>query len=250
MSWRQQIDIVRELAVSDFRLKYHDSALGYVWSMLSPALMLAVYYVVFRYLIVVNVPGYVGYLAVGLVYWLFFQDCSCAGIAALVAKAELLRAVRAPAVMVLASAALSTVITLAINTVVLGVALAVAGRLSTLAPLALIPLAALTLLATGLSFLLALAHVRFRDTSLIWNVVLQALFWMTPVVYHVSSQWLWELLHINPLARCLTLLRWWLLYGHLPPLRFVVVTLAMCAAVFAIGLWAVLREQSQIPERA
>jgi ABC-2 type transport system permease protein len=191
MTWRHRLDVVRELAVSDFRLKYHDSALGYVWSMLSPALMLAVFYLVFRYLIVVNVPGYVGYLAVGLVYWLFFQDCTCSGVVALVHKAELLRAVRVPAVLVLVGAAASTMLTLVINTVVLVLALAVTGRLSSLAPLALVPLLGLVLLASGVGFLVALAHVRFRDTSLIWSVLLQALFWMTPVVYHVSAQWLW-----------------------------------------------------------
>jgi ABC-type polysaccharide/polyol phosphate export permease len=141
-------------------------------------------------------------------------------------------------------------LTLVINTGVLVVALALAGRLSSLAPLALLPFVGLVLLASGVGFLVALAHVRFRDTSLIWNVLLQALFWMSPVVYHVSSQWLWELIHLSPLARCLTLLRWWLLYDHLPPARFVVVTLGMCAGVFVVGLIAVLREQRYVPERA
>ena len=51
-------EVMRELAVSDFRLKYYDSALGYAWSMLSPLLMLAVFYFVFRFVLGVTTPGY------------------------------------------------------------------------------------------------------------------------------------------------------------------------------------------------
>ena len=69
LSRRQQIDVLRELAWSDFRLKYHDSVLGYLWSMLSPLLMFGVFYLVFHYVLGVRVPDYMPYLAVGLVYW-------------------------------------------------------------------------------------------------------------------------------------------------------------------------------------
>ena len=243
-----RLEIIRELAISDFRLKYHDSALGYLWSMLSPILMLGTFYLVFRYIVVVRTPGYLPYLAVGLVFWTFFQDCSCAGLTSLAAKAGTLKALPVPVVLVAAGAFASTVITVLINTAVLVVALAVGGRLSSLAPLAIVPLLALVLLAAGVGFLVAVAHAHFRDTALIWTVLLQAGFWLTPVVYHVSSPLLWEVLHWNPLARCLTLLRWFLVYDYLPPLRFVLVTVFACAAVFAFGLALLLRHQRRIPE--
>jgi lipopolysaccharide transport system permease protein len=153
-----------------------------------------------------------------------------------------------PAVLVVAGAAASTVITLAINTAVLVAALAGFGRLSRLFPLALVPLLGLVLLASGASFVVAVAHAHFRDTALIWNVLLQAGFWLTPVVYHVASPPLWEVLHWNPLARCLSLLRWFLVYDFLPPVRFIAVTFAVCAAVFAAGLALLARQQARIPE--
>lgn len=243
-----RLEIIRELAVTDFRLKYHDSVLGYLWSMLSPILMLGTFYLVFRYIVVVRTPGYLPYLAVGLVYWTFFQDCSCSGLTSLAAKAGTLKALPVPVVLVAAGAAASTVITVLINTAVLVVALAVGGRLSSLAPLAIVPLAALVLLAAGVGFAVAVAHAHFRDAALIWTVLLQAGFWLTPVVYHVSSPPLWEVLHWNPLARCLTLLRWFLVYDFAPPVRFVIVTVASCAAVFAFGLALLLRHQRRIPE--
>ena len=111
------------------------------------------------------------------------------------------------------------------------------------------PLAGLVFLATGVSFLVALAYARFRDVAVVWPVLLQALFWLTPVTYRVAPQTsLWEVLHLNPLTRCLSLLRWLLVYDVQPPWRFVVVSLAACVLVFALALWLVRRLQATIPE--
>lgn len=241
------LELLRELALSDFRLKYEDSALGYAWSMLSPLLMLAIYYLVFRHVIGVTTPGYLVYLVVGIVYWTFFQDCTFAGLNALQGKAGVLKSISVPPGLVVGGGVLSTFITLGINSAVLVAALLAAGRLSPLAPLALLPIACLALLAAGTSFLVALAHVHFRDTGLIWGILLQALFWLTPVVYVVDGP-LAEVLYLNPVARCLYLIRWFLVYSYFPAPRFIVITVLACAAAFVIG-WAVFRGRSRlIPE--
>jgi ABC-type polysaccharide/polyol phosphate export permease len=216
--------------------------------MLSPLLMLLIYYFVFRYIIGVRTPGYLVYLVVGIVYWTFFQDCSFSGLTALGARAAVLKSVRLPASWVVIAGALSTTITLAINTVALIAVLAASGRLSPLFPLALLPLVLLVVLASGTSFLVAVAHVRFRDTGLIWSVLLQALFWLTPIVYTVAEGPLRNLLYLNPLARCLDLIRWFLVYGHLPPVRFVAVTAAASLATFALGAWLLRRQERAMPE--
>ena len=216
--------------------------------MLSPLLMFAVFYVVFRRVLGVMVPGYMPYLAVGLVYWTFFQDCTCSGITSLAGKAGLLKAVRVSPLMVLTAAALSTVITLVVNTTLLVLGLGLAGRLSWRSPLALVPLVGLVLLATGVSFLLALAYSHFRDVAVVWPVLLQALFWLTPVTYPVTRQSLWEILHLSPLARCLSLLRFFLVYDYLPPWRFVILSVGACALVFAAGLLLLRKLQSTLAE--
>jgi ABC-2 type transport system permease protein len=241
-------EVVRELALSDFRLKYYDSALGYAWSMLSPLLMLGVFYFVFRFVVGVSTPGYLVYLLVGLVCWTFFQDCSYSGLTSLASKAGVMKAVHVAPGLVVAAGVLSTLITLAINTTVLLLVLGLTGRLSPLAPLALLPLLCLALLAAGTSFLVALAGVQFRDVSLIWSVILQAGFWLTPVVYVANTGPVAELLYLNPLARCLHLIRWFLLYDYLPTPRFVVITVAVCAGTFVLGVTLFLRRQSSIPE--
>jgi ABC-type polysaccharide/polyol phosphate export permease len=242
------LEVVRELAVSDFRLKYNDSALGYAWSMLSPLLMLLIYYFVFRHIIGVRSPGYQVYLLVGVVYWTFFQDCTFSGLSALTAKIGVLKSIHVPVILVVLAGALSTVITIVINTAVLVLTLAVWGKLSHLFPLVVIPLACLVLLAMAVAMLVALAYVHFRDIGLVWHVALQAWFWLTPVVYTVHSPEFEEILYVNPAARCLYLIRWFLVYDYLPSLRFVVITVALCVGLFVLALRLFLRRQHLIPE--
>ncbi len=249
--WRDRarlLDIVREVAVSDFRLKYNDSVLGYAWGLLSPLVMLGIYLAVFRKILGIGGRGFEIYVLVGVVFWTFFQDCTFSGLDALTRKMGILRAVPLPVVVVVASGMLSTFITLAINSVLLVFVLAVRGVLSPLAPFAILPIVCLGLLAAGIGFFVALAYVDFRDTGLLWHTALQALFWLTPVVYPVQSEALAEVLYLNPIARCLYLIRWFLTSSFFPATRFIVLTAAFCVAVFALGLYAFVRRQRMIPE--
>ena len=247
-SERRWLEVVRELAITDFRLKYNDSAVGYVWSMLSPLAMLGIYYFVFRYILGERSHGYAVYLLVGVVYWAFVQDCTFSGLTSLMARAHVLRAVHVPVILVVAAGGLSTVITVVINSVALVVGLFVMGRLSPLFPLALLPLACLVLFALGVSLLVALAWVRFRDASLLWSVALQAWFWLTPVVYTVRNPAFEEVLYLNPVARCLYLIRWFLVYDYLPSARFVLITVACCVLFFLLALGLFRRREQGIPE--
>ncbi len=248
VSARRTFEIVRELGVTDFRLKYNDSVLGYAWSMLSPLAMLGIYYFVFRHILGERSGGYEIYLLVGVVFWSFFQDCTFSGLNALSVRAGVLRAIHVPVLLVVAAGGLSTVITICINTGVLVLALLVLGQLSPLFPLVVIPLVCLILFGLGISLLTALAWVRFRDVGLLWNVVLQAWFWMTPVVYTVRNPAFEEVLYLNPVARCLYLIRWFLVYRYMPSPRFLAITVLVCVGFFLLALRLFRRYESRIPE--
>lgn len=245
---RRVFEVMRELALTDFRIKYNDSALGYVWSMLSPLTMLGIYYFVFRFILGERTPGYEVYLLVGVVYWAFVQDCTFSGLTALMARAGVLRAIHVPVRLVVAAGGLSAVITISINSLVLTAALLVMGRLSPLFPLAIVPVASLIAFCVGVSLLVALAYVRFRDVGLLWSVVLQGWFWLTPVVYTVRNPALEEILYLNPVARCLYLIRWFLVYRYLPPMRFVLLTIVACVGFLLLALALFRRYEDRIPE--
>jgi ABC-type polysaccharide/polyol phosphate export permease len=249
VSGGRALDVIVALAVSDFRLKYYGSFRGYAWSMLSPLLMLATYYLVFRHVVGVAMAGYLPYLLVGIVYWTFFQDCTYSGRNAFVARAAVLKALPVPAWLVVAGSGASTLITLGINTVVLAVVLLVSGDLSPRAPAALVPIACLVALAAGVSLLVAVAHVRFPDTGLLWGIALQAWFWLTPIVYSTGGGRFADMVQLNPLARCLEWIRGALLGGAWPGATSGLVTVASCAAVLAAGIHLLQRQAPTLPER-
>jgi lipopolysaccharide transport system permease protein len=122
------------------------------------------------------------------------------------------------------------------------------GKLSPMFPLAIVPILCLLLFAQGVSLLVALAWVRFRDMGLLWSIALQAWFWLTPVVYMVRNPGFDEVLYLNPVARCLYLIRWFLVYRYLPSARFVVLTVVLCAGFFYLALRLFRRYEDRIPE--
>jgi ABC-2 type transport system permease protein len=247
---RRSYELIRELAVTGFRLRYNDSVLGYAWSLLRPLAMLVIFDFVFRQIVGVRVPGYRVYLLVGVVYWAFFQECTLSGLAALSARAGVLKSIRVAPVLVVAAGVLTSVIGIAINSLALALGLGVLGLLSPLSPWVILPLASLVMLGAGIGLLVAIAWVRFRDMTLVWNGVLQGWFWLTPVVYPLEpGSGLAEVLYLNPAARCLFLIRWFLLYDYFPSPRFIVLTVLFCAGVLALGLWMFQRRQALIPER-
>src|SRR5512140_3212685 len=72
----RSLNIARELAVADFRLKYHDSVLGYIWTMLNPVLMFGVYFFVFTKVFPSHIQDYPIFLLIGIFNYAFFQDCT------------------------------------------------------------------------------------------------------------------------------------------------------------------------------
>src|SRR5690349_17448974 len=90
--------LIRELVVSDFKLRYQNSVLGYLWSLLRPLMMFGVLYIVFTKIIRIGgtVPHYPSYLLLGLVLWTFFVEATMAGMNAITGRGDLIRKVSIP----------------------------------------------------------------------------------------------------------------------------------------------------------
>src|SRR5579862_9653212 len=133
------INIVRELAVADFRLKYHDSVLGYIWSMLNPLLMFGVYYFVFTKIFPNKIPNFPLFLLVGIVNYTFFQDCTFSGMTSIMAKSGIIKKIYFPRSLIVYAAASTSVISYLINTTVLCVLIFFVHGFTPLALLCFIP---------------------------------------------------------------------------------------------------------------
>lgn len=201
--------LLRELIVTDFKLRYQGSALGYLWSLLKPLFLFAILYVVFGMFLKFGdtIPHFPIYLLLGIVLWGFFTEATTQGLQAIVGRGDLIRKINFPKYIIVISGTVSALINLVLNLVVVFFFLVISNVQLTEAAL-LFPLILLELyvFALALAFFLAAVYVRFRDMSYIWEVGLQAAFYATPVLYPLSlvmekSPVAAQIMMINPVAQ-------------------------------------------------
>ena len=178
--------ILREMVSTDFKVRYQGSLLGYMWSVLKPLFLFAILYVVFTYVFKVgrSIPHYPVYLLLGIVMWNFFTEATVVGASSIVAHGELLRKISIPRYLVVVASSVSALINLVLSLVVV-VVIAILNHLHPEPSWFIIPLLLLELFAFALaiSFFLAAAYVKYRDITYIWEIVLQAGFYASAIIF-------------------------------------------------------------------
>jgi len=178
--------LLRELVITDFKLRYQGSVLGYVWSLLKPLMLFAIMYVVFVHFLRFGqgIPHFAVTLLLGIVMWTFFIEATNQGMQAIVARGDLIRKINFPKYIIVISGTVSALINLVFNLLVVIVFMIFDGVTFSWTAL-LFPLNILLLysFALGLAFFLAAAYVKYRDISHLWEVFLQGLFYATPIIY-------------------------------------------------------------------
>jgi ABC-2 type transport system permease protein len=183
------IILLRELVRTDFKLKYQDSALGYVWSVLKPLFLFAILYVVFAKLLGIGrgVEHWPVALLVGVVLWQFFTDVTNSGLKVVVGNSGLLRKIKFPRYIVVVSGTVSSLISLGINSVVIVVFAVLNGVSFSPALFLAIPLVIeVFLFSIGVAFFLGAVYVKFRDIQHIWEILVRGLFYGSAILYPVN----------------------------------------------------------------
>jgi len=199
--------ILREMVSSDFKVRYQGSALGYLWSLLRPLLMFSVLYVVFVYIFKLNrgVAHYPAYLLLGIVLWNFFFETTTLGMTSVVDRGDLIRKISIPRYLVVVSSSAAALINLSLNLLVVLFFALINGVTPQMSWLWMIPLLIeLFFLSSTVAFFLAALFVKFRDARYVWEVILQAGFYGTPILYSlslVSKELYQNLLLMNPVAQ-------------------------------------------------
>lgn len=255
-------NLARTLAATDWKVRFYDSALGYVWTLLRPLLLFGIVYFVFSYVIKAGagVEYYGLLLLLGMIMYFFFSEVTGGGVTSMVDRESLLRKVGFPRAVVPLSVALVAAMNLALNLVVLAIFVVASGVPARWGWLALpIPFALLAIFSTGVTMLLSALYVPYRDVRPIWEVVLQALFYATPILYPVEtlaahSALLAKIALMNPIAALIQEARH-LLVGAPSPAdvlgstALVAAPLAILIGVTALGFWVFDRMAPRAAER-
>jgi ABC-2 type transport system permease protein len=199
-------NLVRELAITDFKLKYQGSVVGYLWSLAKPLAVFGVLYVVFT--VFVRIPSVIQhfpqYLLLGIVLWSYFAESTTSAMRSIVDKGDLIRKVYFPRIVILLASSISALITLAINLVVVLAFLFVAGIFPVVSLIGLMLLIIeLYLFSLGVALFLSALYVKFRDFAHIWEVALQLLFYASAIIYdlHIVPERFARLITLSPLTQ-------------------------------------------------
>jgi ABC-2 type transport system permease protein len=262
--FRRFLHLTRILAVTEWKLRFFDSALGYVWTLMRPALFFGVLYVVFSLIVDVgqDVAHYPSLLLTGMVIFFFFQESTSKAVTAVVDNENLVRKIHFPRMAIPMSVVLTATFALCLNLIVLlGLVLInrVTPRLSWFElPLVL---AVLIVFSIGVAAILSALYVRARDLNPIWDVTTQALFYLTPVLYPIqlvverSSDTVAHLLMLNPLAALIQQARHAIVGPSQPTAAAAIggtprllIPLAIVLVTFVFGIWLFKRMAPQIAE--
>ena len=250
-------DLFANLFRRDFQARYKGSALGVLWSLANPLLLMAIYVVVFSVLWQVTdaIPHYPLYLLTGLAAWIFFSASLQSATRSMLENASLIRKTRFPRQLVPLSSVATQLVTFAVMLAVLIVVnVALIPEVRSTAWLA-VPLAVpLVALVGGLAVAVAAANVVFRDVEHLVGALLLPWFFLTPILYSFEQipqfdehPRVVELLRWgNPLTPPIEALRAPLWEGELPRLADTVYFVAAAAAALAGGAWVFSRVDDRI----
>ncbi|MEI6237633.1 MAG: ABC transporter permease [Candidatus Saccharibacteria bacterium] len=242
--------LLRELVVTDFKLRYQGSVLGYAWSLLKPLFMFAILYVVFGMLIKLgSIEHYSVYLLLGIVLWTFFAEATNQGLASIVGRGDVMRKVNFPKYIIVLSTTISALVNLILNMVIVAVFMLLNGVHLHMS-LFMLPLYVIEIymLALGLTFFLSALNVKYRDTGHIWEIIMQAAFYATPIIYPLSmvvdkSDLAAKLIMMNPVAQAIQDARYSLITHDTITISslfnngwFVLIPLIITSVIFAIGV--------------
>lgn len=204
--YRYSFILLKQLVKTDFKLRYQGSVLGYLWSLLRPLLLFVILYFVFARFLKIgdSVPHFPVYLLLGIVLWNYFTEVTSGSVQAIVSRGDLLRKINFPKYVIILAGSFSASINLLLNFVVIAIFMVATDVRPTWDAILLLPiLAELFILALALAFFLSALFVRFRDVSYIWEVILQAAFYATPILYPLTKipHETAKLLMLNPMAQ-------------------------------------------------
>lgn len=208
--------LIWQLAWSEFKLRYKNSVLGYVWSLLEPLLMLTVLYYVFSHLMKMQIENYQLFLLLGIIIWNFLSRATSIGMNSIVGKPSLIKKIYFPRDIFVISSCITALLMGVFESLVFVLFMAYFKvPISIYLIQAPIILICLLVLSVGLSLALAALNVLYRDVQFIWAVLLQAGYFATPIMYTVDifPANLRDIVLLNPVARVIIAARQTIIYA-------------------------------------
>jgi ABC-type polysaccharide/polyol phosphate export permease len=260
-------ELLVNLTAREVKGKYKRTALGQVWSLVNPLAQMLIYSLVFGVLLPSQLPTarpsgldvFALWLTSALLPWLLFANVLVSGMSSLIANENLVKKVYFPRSSLVISTALAGLFTSAFEMSVLVVVIYLFGGNPTIfLPAVVVFMVLVAALALGLGFMLAVANVYFRDTQHFVAIVMQMLFYLTPIVYtidrvksvsnHPGRHWIVDVYQLNPLERFSEVFRDLLYNNRWPALGATLYCVVVPLVVLVLGFALFNRFEGRLAE--
>lgn len=243
--------VVMNLVWRNLKLRYRRSWLGLLWTLLIPAAQSVVFFVVFQFVMRVQIENYLLFLLSGLLPWTFFLTFLLQGMESSVANHGILSKVPIPPYTFVLSEGLTSFLNLFLSLPILIVIAFLS--LDHVTPWILftpLPLILLFLQAYGWALVLSAYFVYFRDLRHIMSIVLQIWFYLTPILYskEMIPAGYGKLAMLNPVTPCYDLIHQVLVNSHPPSWKSLLIASIWAAFALALGWFTMRRHSSQLVE--
>lgn len=249
------------IAVTEFKLRFYGSVLGYFWQLFRPLLLFATLYVVFSHVVKIGglVPHYPVILLMNIVVFTFFSEGASA-VTSVVERENLVRKIQVPRLAIPLAVTLTALFNVLANFLVI-LAFALASGVDVTWRWVELPLliGMVAVISAGFAMLVSALYVRYRDVKPIWDVIVQMLFYATPVIYVLETldieDWIKEAMALNPLAAVLIQLRHAVIDPSAPSAAdaaggwpYLGIPVGITLLVLVLGYWVFNREAPRIAE--
>jgi ABC-type polysaccharide/polyol phosphate export permease len=211
--WRAR-ELLAQLVRKELKVRYKNSTLGFLWSMITPVLMTVVFSLVFTYVVVIPVDNFPAFFISGYLLWQFFQNSCQGAIHSVVGNGDLVKKVYFPREVLPLSHVLAQLVHLLLALLVISPYLVVTRGVGVIAylPLTLLAVGLVTVFTSGVAMWFAGVNVVFRDLQELFIVIFQVWFYATPVLYPLALvgaggirggptlDWLANALLLNPMT--------------------------------------------------
>lgn len=232
--------LFEELVKRDFKKKYKRTVLGFLWSMLSPLMMLSVMSFVFSQFFGRSIEYYVVYILAGQIVFAYFSESTNAGMVALLGNASIFSKINVPKYLFVLSRNISALINFGLTILIFFAFVFGYGIKPSLTMLFIFyPVICLILFNYGVGLVLSALYIFFRDMQYLYSLLLQVVMYGSAIFYSIDilSKDLQTVFYFNPLYVYITFIRESVIYGRTPELLLWVLGLFYAIIALVTGLY-------------
>ena len=237
---RKELFLLEEVIKKEFSSKYKDSALGLLWSVLNPLLMVITLTIVFSTMLGSGIENYPVYLISGRSMFGYFTTSIGGSMIILKSNKNVLKRTAAPKYIFVFGKIISEFINSIISFILLIVIMIVTGATFhfSLMPFSIIPIVSLTFLITGLSFMMSIFASYYSDVKYLWSVVSQIIMYCSAIFYSMDRipEPYHQYLILNPVYWAINQFRSFMVFGVVPDLLNILNLIILSLIIFVLGI--------------